>query len=92
MDSNEKALNERTEKLVDSAIATIFDDPFSKIFSCIDSSDITLHQPSLESSMGGGLENIGLCHYVRKNGGKYHPYCAKQVEQHQVEKGDSSIQ
>jgi len=92
IDSNEKALNERTEKLVDSAIATIFDDPFSKIFSCIDSSDITLHQPSLDSSMGGGLENMGLCHYVRKNGGKYHPYCAKQVEQHQVEKGDSSIQ
>ena len=32
INSNEKALNERTEKLVDYAIATIFDEPLSKIF------------------------------------------------------------
>ena len=69
----QKAKNQQTIKNYESAIATLFDDPYSKIFSCINA-DYT----ALENDHN--LEPIGYSHYVTNDGKKYHTYCAKQVE------------
>jgi len=86
-------------KMVESAMEKLFDTPYAVLFSYIDARNDAVDFYSQEGvysdgreTFGQDLESRGYAHYVEKDGKKYHPYCARQVEQLQVEKEMSSVQ
>ena len=75
LSNSAKIQNQQVIKNYESAVATLYDDPYSKIFSCLDASN-----DSFASLYYEKLDPIGYSSHVSKDGKKYHPYCAKRVE------------
>lgn len=62
---------------IDSDIDKLFDDPFSKIFSVIDTDE---YFSPVMWEMSDQYHPVGLACYKEKDGKKYHPYCMRIVE------------
>lgn len=63
---------------MDNALAKLYDDPFSQIFSHLDSEHYASPSSDIDSV-------FGFAHYKEKDGKKYHPYCLRIIngEKHQ---------
>ena len=69
----------KPNKLLESGLEQLFDEPYSKIFSYIKTDNHYLDQMGQHEGLGEHFHPASFFNSVRKNGEKYHPYCARKL-------------